>query len=227
MYAVICDPADRAALWAVDRLRSRLGDVQLVPFDLLSLSEAFEWRLEGSARPRACLRLPDGRDFDTHTCRAVLNRALQSPRTYAAGVDADYVAEEWAAIGLAFLAAFDGRIFNRPDPLQLGGRNLSTAGWRQLAARAGLPALDYAAGRASAPAPAVSLRTLVIGNRAFAPVAELEQVSMTLAALSGHSILGLEFTAQCELIGASPLPDLSAAGEAGADALAELLERAA
>lgn len=228
MYAVICDPGDRSALWAVDRLRTRLGDVRMVPMDLFGLGGRLRWNLESRHAPQALLVLPDGSEFGTRGCRAVLNRARAFPqRAASTGADAAYMSEELAAISLAFLAAFEGRIFNRPDPLHPAGRQLSTAGWRQLAARAGLPAAEVSLGCVAARPVPVALRSLVIGTRVFAPEPRVARLSRRLAALSGHAILGLGFSAEGALCDATPLPDLTVAGEAGADALAELLKGAA
>lgn len=226
MYAVICDPGDRSALWAVDRLRARLGEVRLVAMDLFGLGGALHWQLEAGAAPSASLRLPDGGELDTRGCRAVLNRAQAFPRVSGGDADAAYVREELAAISLAFLAAFGARIFNRPDPLHPGGRLLSTAAWRRLAARAGFPAAPVVVGGTAAPTPPVAQRSLVIGETVLAAEPAIAGLSRSLAALSGHSILGLGFSAEGALCEATALPDLSWGGEAAADALAELLEGA-
>lgn len=226
MYAVICDPGDRSALWAVDRLRARLGEVRLVAMDLFGLGGALHWQLEAGAAPSASLRLPDGGEFGTRSCRAVLNRAQAFPRVGGSDADAAYVREELAAISLAFLAAFGARIFNRPDPLHPGGRLLSTAAWRRLAARAGFPAAPVVVGGTAAPTPPVVHRSLVIGEKVLAAEPAIAGLSRNLAALSGHSILGLGFSAEGALCEATALPDLSWGGEAAADALAELLEGA-
>ncbi len=223
MYAVICDPGDRSALWAADRLRGRLDDVRLIPADLLALTPDFHLLLEGAAVDAAVI-LPDGTAVGPASCRGVLNRVTRTPTVAAGTADAAYAAEEMTAITLAYLAAFGPRIVNRPDPASLFGSEHGAQGWLHMAALAGLPASPF---RLSAtgpePLPPMAAQILVIGNHAFGAAGAMATRAVDLAQMAGVQILSVALAADGTVVGATALPDLSLAGETGADALAELL----
>lgn len=229
MYAVICEPSDRCALWAADRLRVHLGEVRLVSVDLLALTADFQLSIGDAAQGGAdgdcaSILLPDGTRLGTDTCRGVLNRVSRAPRPAVAGQDAAYAAEEMMAIALAFLAGFNGRCVNRPDPSALAGRDPGAQGWLHMAALAGLPAVPFALGEASPrPLSQPVSRLLVIGERVFGGPAALGELAYDLARLAGLSLMSLSLDAAGMVVGVSALPDLSLAGEAGAGALADVL----
>lgn len=229
MHAVICDPGDRAGLWAADRLRARLGDVLLVSTGLLALAP-FHMTIgsDGAEGDEAAILLPDGRAFGPQTCAGFLNRVAQPPKPALAGADAAYAAEEMVAITLAFLAAFGEPVVNRPDPSALAGRDPGVAQWLRLAVIAGLPTAPFAMGDGPpGPLPPEAARMLVIGDRVLGgPVPHRARVH-DLAGLAGLRIMSLSLAADGAVIGGSAMPDLSMAGEAGADALAELIGRLA
>lgn len=223
MYAVICDPRDRSALWAADRLRTRLGDVRLVPTDLLGLTPDLYLSLEGGAIDTA-FTLTDGTPIGPATCRGLLNRVTRAPAVAARSADAAYAREEMTALTLAYLTAFGPRVVNRPDPGSLFGREPGPQGWLHMAALAGLPAAPFRFGGAGAePLPPMTGQMLVIGYHAFGASGPIATRAVDLAQLVGVQILSLSLAADGTVVGATSLPDLSLAGEAGIDALAELL----
>jgi hypothetical protein len=223
MYAVIGDLGDQSALWAADRLRARLGDVRLIPTDLLALTPDFHLTIEGEA-VAAAFTLPDGTAVGPATCQGLLNRVTRPPAVAAAPSDAAYAAEEMTAITLAYLAAFGPRVVNRPDPASLFGRELGPQGWLHLAALAGLPAAPFRLDDGGAqPLPQSAAQVLVIGGHVFGATGAMATRAVDLAQMAGVQILSLALAADGRVVGATAQPDLSLAGEAGADALAELL----
>lgn len=223
MYAVIGAPADRVAVWAADRLRSRLGRLLFVPSGLLALGRDLRLSIDADGEA-AALTLADGSAFGPATVAGLFNRVVQPPQPVLGGADAAYAAEELWAISLAFLGAFGARVVNRPDPASLAGREYGAEGWRHLAALAGLPALPVRLdARGSAPLPPAVGQLLVIGDRVLGSCPALAGRAHDLARLAGLDILGLYFAADGRLLSATAAPDLSAAGDAAADALAALL----
>lgn len=224
MYAVLCDPADGAALWALDRLRARLGRVMLVHLDALALSPATEWRI-GPGGAQASVTLPGGQVFGTGTVRAVLNRAHRPPRPAITGPDEGYAQEEMAALTIAILAAFTTAAVNAPHPLSLAGRDPGMPAWLHVAALAGLPTVPWRMdeqGLHAAPPPA--RQALLVGEAVFGMEPGLAAPARAMARLLGLDLLGLDLTEDGRLVGATVLPDLSLGGAAGADALAALLQ---
>jgi hypothetical protein len=223
VFAVLCDPADRPALWATDRLRARLGEVRLVHLDALAFARPFVVTVDGEGLA-ASATLPDGTRFGPGSVAALLNRALRPPRPAIGGADAAYAAEEMAAATLAFLAAFGPAAVNRPDPASFAGRDPGPAGWLTLAAIAGLPTAPWRidADGFAAPPPAAS-QALVIGEAAFGLPGAQAAAAVSLARLAGVELMGLGLAADGRVVEATAAPDLSLAGEAGADALAALL----
>ncbi len=223
MYGVMCDPLDRSALWAADRLRTRLGDVRLIPTDLLGLTPDLYLSLEG-AEVETSFALTDGTPFGPASCRGLLNRVTRPPAVAAKGADAAYASEEMTALTLAYLAAFGPRVVNRPDPASLFGRDPGPQGWLHMAALAGLPSAPFRLGNAGAdPLPPTAVQILVIGDHAFGASGPKATRAVDLAQIAEVQILSLSLAADGMVVGATALPDLSLAGEAGADALAELL----
>ncbi len=164
MWLVLCDPADRAALWAYAGLRER----GLAPLELLSPQA-----LVGSPRTvhridrygaRFEIRLPDGRLLASDDIDGVLNRAVgvavgpppsdmpsdipsdipsDPPSDTPAATkddrgDAGYVQEELNALLLSLLTCVAPVSVNRPTASGLYGAWRSPAEWTVLAARAGL-----------------------------------------------------------------------------------------
>jgi hypothetical protein len=223
VFAVLCDPADRSALWAADRLRARLGDVRLVHLDVLAFARPFALTIDAEG-VGAAAKLPDGTPFGPGSVAALLNRALRSPRPPIGGADAAYAAEEMAAATLAFLAAFGPAAVNRPDPAAFAGRQPGAPAWLTLAALAGLPAAPWRMDASGfAPLPPVAARALVVGDAVFGLPSALALAAVSLAQLAGLDLMGLDLAADGRVVGATATPDLSLAGEAGADALASLL----
>lgn len=229
MYAVICDLDDRAALWAAARLRPRLGDVRLIPLDLIALTPELVLSLGERGDGRGgdggtSILLSDGTRLGPQTCHGILNRTSRAPQPPVGSGDAAYAAEEMMAIALAFLASFGTRCFNPPDPASLSGRDYGPQGWLQMAALVGLPAAPFALGdRRPEPALPPASSVMIIGKQVFGAAAPLHSRALELACLSGLSLLSLSLDAAGRVTGVSALPNLSMAGEPGADALARLL----
>ncbi|MFD4399863.1 hypothetical protein [Kitasatospora sp. NPDC058478] len=222
MWLVLCDPADRAAVWAYEGLRERgLEPLELLsPQTLLSSTRSVHRvdRLGASFE----ITLPDGRVLDSRDVDGVLNRVASAPFGYlpfTTHTDAAYAAQELDALLLSLLTCLAPVSVNRPAGYGLCGAWRSTAEWTALAIRAGLPARP--ARISSSPdgepraAPTGRGDVLVLGEHVFgAPPAEDEEPYVRLARLAEVDLLGID------LLGADPPgADLPGADPPGADLL--------
>jgi hypothetical protein len=244
MWMVLCHAADPSAIWAYERLRSRNPDVELLPADDLSSPwTVWEHRVHSSGAT-VQVRLPDGRMAgsppDGSGPTAVLNRLSTPPVGVLAavgGTDADYALSETSAFTISWVEALAPTVVNRASTQGYCGRWRTPLHWRTLAARAGLPVVPLTLDSGE-PDPAVAHPTgndttvLCIGGRFLADApAEVHAAAARLSTLAQTPILGLRFDGAdpaktgWRFLDASPQPDLSAAGEAGVDALVEVLSR--
>ncbi|MFD7449186.1 hypothetical protein [Kitasatospora sp. NPDC059827] len=240
MWLVLCDPADRAAVWAYEGLRAR----GLAPLELLSPQT-----LLGSTRTahrvdrlgaRFTLTLPDGRVLDSRDVDGVLNRVAAPPFGYlpfTTHADAEYAARELSALLLSLLTCLAPVSINPPYGYGLCGAWRSPAEWTALAIRAGLPVPPARVSSdpdAEPPAaPAGRGDVLVLGEHVIgAPAAEDEEPYVRLARLAELDLLGVDLLGvdlhretgtgdrqPAVFAGASPLPDLRPGGDPFLDRL--------
>jgi hypothetical protein len=151
--------------------------------------------------------------------------------------DADYARNELTSFAASWIRALAPRVLNQPTPQGLCGRWRPPLHWRALAVEAGLPvaplSVDSREGTPAFPRPGdeASLTVLAIGGEPLTDgmPAEVRDGARRLAALADTPILGLRFAGGdpardgWRLLDATPYPDLSAAGERGAEALAAQL----
>ncbi|MEU6239197.1 hypothetical protein ABZ885_40265, partial [Kitasatospora sp. NPDC047058] len=142
MWLVLCDPGDRAALWAHEGLRKR----GLEPLELLSpqalLGSTRTAHRVGRHGADFEICLPDGRVLASRDVSGVLNRVAAAPfgiLPFARHADALYAREELDALLLSLLTCLAPVSVNRPCATGLCGAWRSAAEWTVLAARAGLP----------------------------------------------------------------------------------------
>jgi len=134
------------------------------------------------------------------------------------GADGAYIAEERFATYVTLLGAF--RCVNAASPAGLAGCERPAPVVRHLAALAGLPAAPWRAGMdAAAPA-----RTaLVVGKRVFGLPPCQHEAACALAGFLDLRVVGLLLDRAGDVVGATPLPDLVAAGPEAIAAVASLL----
>lgn len=149
MVLLLCPPDDAHALWLAARLRARGREVELVLPEELLIGSRLQLRvasegLDSEARLARGVLLP-------HRCEGVINRLQALPPLRAASgraADAAYLEEEWRAAIVAWLAALDGEVLNRPTGVSLCGPRFADAHWRWLATQSGLAVLPWSAGTA-------------------------------------------------------------------------------
>ncbi|MEU5431812.1 hypothetical protein AB0G73_00355 [Streptomyces sp. NPDC020719] len=231
MWLVLCDPGDRAALWAYEGLRDRGLD----PLELLSpqtlLSSSRSAHRVGRLGAGFEIGLPDGHVLASQDIDGVLNRVAWAPfgfLPFATQADARYAWEELSALLLSLLTCLAPVSVNRPCATGLCGAWRSAAEWTVLAARAGLPVsparISSSPGiepRRDTPG---SCNVLVLGEHVFgASTARDEEACVRLARLADTDLLGIglhrDGGQRVVFAGANPLPDLRPGGDAFLDRL--------
>ncbi len=235
---VLCEPYDSSALWAADGLARRVdGPVDVVTGPMLGDARTWEHRIRGDVAEVEITLADDRRISDRHP-RAVLNRLSYAPAERlrrVGGEDADYAVQEFQALFLSWLTALPGPMLNRPSPQFLAGHWRNPAGWAVLAARAGLATIPL---RRRGDDPAQQYRSepggitvFVVLQRIVAPPGVPETVldaCLRLGALSGDDLLGIQLVdSPWRFLSATPLPELTAGGEALLDLIADVLAGAA
>lgn len=238
MWLALCDAADRDGVWACEQLNeSGFPPIELVTTQ--SLLVGSQWTLESQGSVTCSqLRIEGGRTIDSSEVEGVLNRiAVIPPLTQSNSEDGKYAAQEVSAFLLAWLASLSN-VLNPPSPGGLCGQLRSMAEWTFLAARAGLRTLTYERRVTSArqPSPTLtvtdSLAAFVFGSEVLADRAApgIKEGCRSLARLAGTPMLEVSFVKIGEanedtwlFSGASPVPELCAAGHEGTRLLAAAL----
>jgi hypothetical protein len=234
-WLVLCDPRDRAALWA----HQRLGALGLTPLELVTSDDlagaGFEHRIDDGGASTV-ITLADRRTLRSEDVRGTLNRLAAAPAAELARLppeDRDYGLQELHALYLSWLHSLPGPLLNPPDSRGLCGAWRPPSQWADLGGRAGLavrddvfpPGVDQ-----DAPGPAGD-DAIVVGERVFSRIPLSPAASagcVRLAALAGTPILGIRFEDAGSdgpevLAWAGPLPDLRLGGESLVAALADAL----
>jgi hypothetical protein len=180
------------------------------------------------------MTLADGRRLDSGTVSVVLNRVFSAPLTLLAAAqweDSTYARSEQSAFALSWLQALAPVVINPPAARGLAGAWRSAVEWCGLARYVGLDCaglvLDSHEPDSLLGFPTALHNGLVIGTRAFGLAArpEIRAAAVRLAQEAETPLLGLWLTEEASprLMMATPHPDLSFGGEAGIDALDELM----
>ena len=237
MTLILCEAGDAAALWAAERLRARGRSADLLLSEALGEAVRWEHRVDAAAAS-VRITLADGRLLSSDAAEPILNRVNCIPmaRLHAtAGEDYGYAVQELYALYLSWLHAWPATVINRPTPQGLAGNHRHGSGWAALGAAAGLSTRPWVQSSADPPeigwAPALAEATaFVVAGRAVLPPAlppALAAPCLALATRAGAALLGIGFARDgqdgWEMVGASPLPDLTLGGEPLAEALAEAL----
>jgi hypothetical protein len=168
-----------------------------------------------------------------------LNRLVAVPPACLEGADPGdrvYADQEWRALLVSALHGLASRgvpVVNEAHPYHLRGRWRTPGEWAILAHRAGFRAPAW---RWDGVTPAIateddvaaSADVVVVGDGVFGGVpGDVAEQSRRLAGLAGEPVLGIRLGSDLAggwtFIGADPAPDLRIAGDAGLDALADLL----
>jgi hypothetical protein len=159
----------------------------------------------------------------------VLNRLIGPPQeafSNSAPADRLYAEQEWWAFTLGWLQALAGRVVNPAGPRGLCGAWRYPSEWRLLAHAAGLSTAEYRSGFAE---PMIDALALVIGDEALVAdgLEGFGRACVRLAGLAGAPLLEIWFArarGEPVVVGATPLPRLSAGGDASLRALVRLLD---
>jgi hypothetical protein len=213
--------------------------VGLLPAESLS-DPAVRWEHRVSAAGAATLTITTADGLRVHGADvgAVLNRLASPPLgilAAAAAEDRDYARNELAAFAASWLRALSATIVNRPDPHGLCGRWRRPLEWRTLATTAGMPCAPLALDSRDGADPAeqfelddrAATTVLAVDGRVLHPgvPAALHGACARLTALAATRVLGLRFDRAALsrgawlLLGATPYPDLTLAGETGVAAI--------
>lgn len=228
MWLVLADAHDDEARWASQGLARRGQEtIEFVTAEDLA-SGQLQHRLGVDGNEFEAL-LADGRRVVSGEVSAVLNRLIGPPQgAFSAATPADrlYAEQEWWAFTLGWLQALAGRAVNSAGPRGLCGAWRYPSEWRLLAHAAGLATAEYDTGSAE---PMIDAHALVIGDEALVGdgLEGSGRACVRLAALADAPLLEIWFAraqVQPVVVGATPLPRLSAGGEASLRALARLLD---
>lgn len=239
MWLVICAAQDLEALWAARGLKRRgFEPLEVVTTEALAYNSRLVHRIRSGATSTVIL-LADGRTIDSAAVRGTLNRLHALPDQHlskATEADREYAQQELFGLFLSWLHGLPGPVLNRPTPWGLCGAWRQPSQWAWLAGWAGLPVMPYRLGDAIAASPLsvppgshVRHVVLLDGHCWGADLpAPIKAACARLCTLSDTRLLGLDLavtpTGEWFLIGARPLPDLSAGGEPFLDALAAALQ---
>ena len=239
MILVLCDEADRSALWAMDVLRERGLSPTMLTGETLASVVRWHHRL-GTAGVECELSFPGGAHLCSREIRGVLNRLPYIPSAWQrriGGPDREYALQEIYAFILSWLHALPGPVLNPPTPQGLCGNWRHPAAWAALAVSVGLPARPFRQTSADSPllpsqiaANSTTSTVYVVGTRAIGHsvlISSYAQNCVRLAEKSLSPLLGIDFAldgAGCwQMLSASVMPDLASGGEELADALATAL----
>ena len=235
---VRCEPGDAVAAYAAQGLVARGLATMLVTSVELCSARRWEHRVS-STGATLDVELTDGRRIRDPDIRSVLNRLIAVPPACLDGADPGdrvYADQEWRALLVSALHGLASRgvpVINEAHPYQLRGRWRTPGEWAILAHRAGFRAPAW---RWDGISPAIAIGgdvaanadVVVVGDRVFGGVpGDVAERSRRLAGLAREPMLGIRLGSDDAggwmFIGADPAPDLRIAGEAGLDALADLL----
>jgi hypothetical protein len=235
---VLCEPGDRVAAYAGQGLVARGLATMLVTSVELCSARRWEHRVSSSGATLD-VELSDGRRIRDPEIRAVLNRLLAVPPACLEGADPGdrvYAEHEWRALLVSALHGLASRgvpVVNEAHPYHLRGRWRTPGEWAILAHRAGFRAPAW---RWDGVIPAIAIEddvaananVVVVGDRVFGGVpGDVAERSRRLAWLAREAVLGIRLGSDVAggwtFIGADAAPDLRIAGQAGLDALADLL----
>ncbi|MFE4305289.1 hypothetical protein ACFRR6_04435 [Streptomyces sp. NPDC056891] len=239
MWLVLCEPEDKAAMWAYTSLKERgLAPIELVAPRSLTRSERSAHRVEKDGASFE-IGLPDGRALASGDIDGVLNRLAYAPvehLVFTSRADTLYAMEEMSALVLSWLECIAPITVNRPSARGLSGAWRSAAEWTVLAARAGLPVAPLplssslpAGPHGDATATTTARTVVVLGERVFGaePVRALVPACRRLAKLAGTDLLGIDLETDARdaarFAAATTLPDLRIGGDALVDRLHEHL----
>jgi hypothetical protein len=238
MMLVLCDEADRSALWAMEALKSRGHSPMMLTG--AQLASAVRWQHTVSTTVTECeIHLPSTyiRGWNT---RGVLNRLPYVPSAWQrriGGPDRCYALQEMYAFYLSWLHSLPGRKLNPPTPQGLCGNWRHPSVWTALAHQAGLPVRPFRQTSNDDPASVweqshccTGGTLYVVGSRVVGPAAlarPFEAACKRLAELAETPLLGIsfmrDFNDTWKMTRVSIMPDLVSGGEALAEALAEEL----
>lgn len=146
MLLLLQNTGDRSAAWLQQQLVIRGLDPVVITVDEILTSKSFTLELV-DGQYTSCIELQNGRQIDSHTVQAVINRVNTLPplfKTTFKQEDAGYVYQEWQAILVSWLHSLRYAIlFNPPTPTGLAGEQFNTQEWMLMAARAGLLVMPY------------------------------------------------------------------------------------
>ena len=234
-WLVLCEWRDDPARWVHDQLRQRTSEAVELVTDADLVGAEWDQRIDDDGVATE-IRMADGRTLASREIRGTLNRLTHaSPALIGmlAQADREYGYAEFSALLLSWLASLDGPVLNPPTTRGMNGAWRSSVEWSELAAEAGLGCVAMRADSGSEgtapdrdgweawpPYAPVREDAIVVSNDVFSARRldhETRDACRRLAELAASPVLGLVFESaptagRPRLRGATPLPDLRAAG---------------
>ena len=245
-WLVLCGHDDVVARWAHEQLRALNAETVELVTDVDLVGAGWDHRVGDDAVVTE-IHLSDGRTLGSGGIRGTLNRLTHAPPALAgmlAPADREYGHTEFSALWLSWLAALDGPVLNPPTTRGFSGAWRSSVEWAVLAADASLECIPLTDDSGDAPGSAghdawevwppyapVREDAIVVGESVFS-ARRLDRATRDacrrLSKLADTPILGLVFAdtpiaGRPRLRGATPMPDLRAAGTPLVSALASAL----
>jgi hypothetical protein len=245
-WLVLCEWRDDPARWVHDQLREHTSQTVELVTDADLVGAQWDQRIDDDGVSTE-IRLADGRTLAGRAIRGTLNRLTHASPALTgmlAPADREYGYAEISALLLSWLASLDGPVLNPPTTRGMNGAWRSGVEWSELAAEAGLDCVPLRAdsrteGMASdrdgweawPPYAPVREDAIVVSEHVFSARGldrETRDACRRLAELTASPVLGLVFESaptagRPRLRGATPLPDLRAAGTPLVSALATAL----
>lgn len=220
---ILCSPEDKHALWLAIQLRAREWQVELIQPEELLIRSGMQLRIT-SGQTESILHLARGMTIDNQL-GGVINRLFTLPPLHSeSGRQADslYLEEEWRAALVAWLAALDCPVLNRPTGVSLYGTTMSDACWRYLAMQTGLAVYPWftSSDFAVAEENEKPVQVLVAGKHVIDPQkilsSKMHHKIVTLAVISQLHLCCVEFdysTGSPRLLRLDPLLPFAAGGD--------------
>jgi hypothetical protein len=241
-WLVLASEFDEAGRWVAEGLAAA-GPEAVVFVTDADLANATWTHHVGDHSASTRVDLADGRTIDSADVGGTVNRLTHvPPRLVDELVDDDrqYGLQEFSALVMSWLASLPAPTLNPPDTRGLSGAWRSPAEWALLAGAAGLDAapvlFDSAAaqpfgwsGWSGRPTSATLVEDVIVVGASVFSGPELTVTAADacrrLAMLSDTPILGITFAdgLTSPVVGATPLPDVRAGGDAMIEALTEAL----
>ena len=235
MILFLCSPNDVSARNFVAALHHHYNvKAQIITAQELIYAPAMEHSLNGQDFISSVTLKTHG-TLDSDSITSVVNRLEWLPDAHLAranATDRSYIQQELQAIWSSWISALPCPVINRPTAISMSGPTFHPAVWQHYAALAGLPTADMIYdSEQPEPVATVTMHSVIVcqdqcHSTSLSP--ELFDACLNLAEYTGFDMLELLFGQQPDgtvvFSYASPIPDLSRAGNRLIAQMAHILQ---